>query len=141
MNNQKFRQNIKGLAQDFTEELDMRMHLLRKGTSLENVRKSDAKTFMLISRKPRSISELAKAMQISRQAAHMSVGRLIELGAVMIDETQTNNRDKVPIITNKGQKIRQGVISDIEQLEDQLVQKIGRKKLEQLRGILLELLA
>lgn len=136
----KLKHNIKGLTQDLIEKLDLRMAELRENTVLEGVRPSDAKTFTLIARQTRSISALAKAMQISRQAAHKSVSRLVGHGVITLENKENNQRDKIPTITPKGHKIRQISAQNLKIIEDELTQKIGTKKLETLRALMVELL-
>ncbi len=144
MNDKKSRlprfDNIKGLVQDLTEKLDVRMHSLRVGTEFEHLRPSDAKTFMLISRHPRTISELARDLGITRQATHNSILRLIENGVVELHPAPGSKRDKIPVVTAKGQAVRRLAAKNLVIIEAELEAKIGTERLEQLRGILIDLL-
>ncbi len=132
--------NIKGLVQDLTEKLDVRMHSLRVGTEFEHLRPSDAKTFMLIARHPRHISELARDLGITRQATHNSILRLIENGLIELHPAPGSKRDKIPLVTEKGQALRRFAAKNLFIIEAELEAKIGAERLEQLRGILIELL-
>ena len=132
--------NIKGLVQDLTEKLHARMNSLLVGTEFEHIRPSDTKTFMLISRHPRTISELARDLSISRQATHNSILRLIENGVVELHPAPGSKRDKIPVVTEKGQAVRRLAAKNLVIIEAELEAKIGTERLEQLRGILIELL-
>lgn len=131
--------NIKGLVQDLSEVLDARMGELRKGTPLEGVRPSDAKTFMMAARHPRSIAALAKSQGISRQAAHKSVQRLVDRGVVELKPSPTDNRDKLVHVTANGQTVRRLAARSLEQIEREIEDKIGKSRLEEFRRILREL--
>lgn len=132
--------NIKGLIQDLTQQLDARMHSLRVGTEFEDIRPSDAKTFILISRHSRNISELARDLGITRQATHNSILRLIENGLIELHPAPGSKRDKIPVITEKGQALRRFAAKNLAIIEGELEAKIGKDRLEQLRGILIDLL-
>lgn len=132
--------NIKGLVQDLVEKLDERMNALREGTILETVRPSDAKTFMLASRHPRTVADLAKAMDVSRQATHMSVQRLIAKGVIELQLAPGSRRDKIVVITEAGNEARQIAAKNIKSLETELVHKVGTNRLEEFRKTLIDLL-
>ena len=128
--------NIRGLVQDLSEQLDFRMVQLREGTENASVRPADAKMFMLISREPRTLSKLANALNISRQAAHSSVQRLVERGVISLEYAPDNKRDKIPRVTEKGQAARKAAALNIKTLEAEIGELLGAKRHEQLRDIL-----
>ena len=132
--------NIKGLVQDLTEKLDARMDALIVGTPVERIRPSDKKTFMLIARHPRTISELARALRITRQATHKSVLRLIEHGVIELQPAPDSKRDKIPIVTEKGQQIRRIAAQNLDKIEAEIEAKISKRRLEEFRETLIELL-
>jgi DNA-binding MarR family transcriptional regulator len=128
--------NIRGLVQDLSERLDARSNDLRAGTPFASARPADAKTFMLISRHPRGLTELATALKISRQAAHKSVLRLVEIGVVDFDYAKGSKRDMVAKVTDAGiaaQKVGRLITATIE---EDIRAKIGTEDLENLRRIL-----
>ena len=133
--------NIKGLVQDVVEMLDERMAKLREGTPLEGVRPSDAKTFMLAARHPRTISDIAKAMNVSRQAVHKSVQRLQDRGAVSLHPAPDSRRDKIVVITQTGHDARKLVANNIAIIEQEIENRIGKVRLENLREILKDMLS
>ena len=128
--------NIRGLVQDLSEQLDLRMVELRESSPQLNVRPADAKMFMLISRQPRSVSQLAKVLEISRQAAHASIKRLIGHGVIELDFAEGNNRDKLPTVTEKGHVVRQKIGAILVQLESEISDVLGAEDTEVLRGLL-----
>ncbi|EPJ48554.1 MAG: hypothetical protein OFPI_29070 [Osedax symbiont Rs2] len=131
--------NVRGLVQDLSELLDSRMQQFRHGTEHDWIRPSDAKMFMLIARHSRTLSQLASALKISRQAAHSSIKRLIEKGMIELDYVPGNKRDKTPTITAKGQAARGIAASHIGRLEREMIDVLGEQKTETLRGLLKEL--
>ena len=134
------RQDIQGLLHEVSERLDVHLDTLRKGSIYENVRPSDAKMFMTITRTPRTISQLARTLKISRQAAHASMMRLVEWKVIEICNAPGSRRDKVAIITPAGEEARTFAADKISSVEADLEARLGRDKLETLRGLLLEML-
>ena len=133
--------NIRGLIQDCSEYLDIRMAELREGTPLGDVRPADAKTFMLVSRHPRSASELARSLGISRQAAHLSLNRLMELGVVELETRDGNQRDKIAVVTKQGNRYKKLIAEKIAIIESEIESVVGKRDLEDLRRILSKFLS
>ncbi|GAB5508303.1 MAG: hypothetical protein Rhirs2KO_34660 [Rhizobiaceae bacterium] len=132
--------NVRGLVQDVSELFDAMANELRSKTVFANTRPADAKTFMLISRHPRGLTELANALEISRQAAHKSVQRLVEAGVVSFDYAPNSKRDMVAELTEKGleaRKVGLGIAAEVERF---VCEAVGDKDLEALRRILLKVL-
>lgn len=128
--------SIRGLIQDVAERSDALSNRLRQKTVFAQTRPADAKTFMLISRRPRGLTELAKALGISRQAAHTSIQRLIAIGVVSFDYSEGSKRDMIARLTDAGyaaQTIGRGIGRDIDAM---IEATIGKDDLEILRRIL-----
>jgi DNA-binding MarR family transcriptional regulator len=121
--------------------IDGRMSQYRRGTPYENVRPSDVRVFVWASRNTLTISEIARELHITRQAAQSSVQRLIKLQVIALKTLPGNNRNKVVIITPKGELASKTARQQIGDLENELAEMIGKDKLEDLRislGIMLE---
>lgn len=132
--------NIRGLVQDLSEKLDARMVELRLGTPIESVRPFDAKVFMLASREPRSIAKIARALSVSKQAVQASVNRLIEKGVVINESQPENKKEKIVSITTAGEVAKSHVAQLLDELEQELIDKVGKKRLGAFRDVLVDLL-
>jgi DNA-binding MarR family transcriptional regulator len=131
--------NIRGLVQDLSERLDAKSNDLRAKTAFASTRPADAKTFMLISRHPRGLTALSKALKISRQAAHMSVMRLVDAGMVSFEFAEGSKRDMIANLTEEGLKGRQVGLKIAATIEGSVRDKVGDDDLETLRRILIKL--
>jgi DNA-binding MarR family transcriptional regulator len=131
--------NIRGLLQDLTAELDNRTIAHRRGTRYENVRQSDVRVFIIASRQPRTVSSIAREMDVTRQAVHSSVQRLKTLQVVELIAQPGNDRDKLVAVTEKGWQAQQVANESIRHLEAEIAEILGVKGLEQLRKQLLAL--
>lgn len=131
--------NIHGLVQDLSERLDAKSNELRSDTAFASTRPADAKTFMLISRHPRRLTELPKALKISRQAAHRSVLRLVEAGVVQFDYAEGSRRDMIANLSQEGLKARKVGLEIAAAVEEMVREKVGSDDLETLRRIVINL--
>jgi DNA-binding MarR family transcriptional regulator len=133
--------NIRTLLYYLGLAIDGRMAQFRRGTAYENVRQSDVRVFVRASRGTYTISDIARELQITRQAAQSSVQRLIKLQVIALKTLPGNKRDKVVVITPKGALANRSAGQQVLNLEDELADMIGKDKLEELRsslGIMLE---
>jgi DNA-binding MarR family transcriptional regulator len=128
--------NIRSLLQDVTDGLDARLEAYRTGTRFENIRPSDVRVFVLALRQPRSLAELARILQVSRQAVHSSVNRLRQLKIVELRTSSDNAREKRLHITDRGESARYAAKSQVRQLEAECAEVIGKDGLETLRALL-----
>ncbi len=112
---------------------------MRADTPFGAVRPSDAKTFMLASRHPRTVSEIARALGVSRQATHRSIQRLMDRGVIELRPAPGSRRDKIAVVTEAGHLAREEVAQQLEALEAELEALVGIERLEALRQILLDL--
>lgn len=128
--------NIRTLLYYLGLAIDERMSQYRRGTPYENVRPSDVRVFVRALRSTYTISEIARELQITRQAAQSSVQRLIKLQVIALKTLPNNRRDKVVIITPKGQLASRTATLQVGKLENEFAEMIGREKLEELRSSL-----
>lgn len=133
--------NISGLVQDLSERLAAWSVEARERTAFAGARPSDAKTFMLVSRHPRGLTDLATALGISRQAAHRSLGRLVDRGLVRFELMPGSRRDMVATLTEDGLRAREIGLGVAAAVERRLAERIGADGVETLRGLLVDLLA
>lgn len=131
--------NIRGLVQDLSERLDAKSNELRANTAFASTRPADAKTFMLISRHPRGLTELAQALKISRQATHKSVLRLVDAGVVSFELVEGSKRDMIANLTVEGLNARLLGLEIAQAIENTIRKEIGDDDLETLRRILITL--
>jgi DNA-binding MarR family transcriptional regulator len=119
--------------------LDNRYAELRSMTRYGKVRLSDIRVFVQVARKARGESEIAQAMNITRQAVQNSVKRLIEMDMVKVVPLPNNGRNKVVQLTDRGVAASATVIDHIRIVDAECAAIIGADELDRLRGLLLHL--
>jgi DNA-binding MarR family transcriptional regulator len=130
-------QNIRSLVQEIAMNVDNRLQELRAGSRYANVRNSDVRVFIRAYRAPVTVAEIARILDISRQAVHASVKRLEALKIVELQPQPGNDRDKLVVITDRGLHAQNTAIEQIKIIEAEMADVIGVEALEQLRGKLL----
>jgi DNA-binding MarR family transcriptional regulator len=131
--------SIRGLLQDFTLHLDRMISEQRQGTPYEKVRQSDIRVFISAARRSQSVSDIAREMDVSRQAIHSSVKRLMAFDVVELVPQPGNHKEKLVAVSVHGQDARNHVIAQIDHMEAQCRAIIGVQGLETLRALLLAL--
>lgn len=131
--------NLRGLVQDLVVELDARITAYRQGTRYERVRPFDVKVFILASRQPRPVSQLARELGVSRQAVHAAVKRLASVKVLEVEANPENGREKRVAVTQRGDHARITALQQIARLEEECSSILGSPAMEGLRDALAQL--
>lgn len=126
--------SIFALVQNLAVLVDLRFLQLRKGSPTEKMRLSDMKVFVEACRKPRTEAEIARVLQISRQAVQSSVKRLVAQGLIKL-VAHNNRRDKLVMPTELGEEAQKSTASQMIQIDQECARIIGNaQELEVLRA-------
>lgn len=85
-----------------------------------------------------NLSEIAKASKISRQAVSKAARELEDAGYISLSTSPTNQRALEANLTKAGKRLFDALRNVIQQSENRLEQKLGKKKLATLRKLLVE---
>ena len=88
--------------------------------------------------KQKSIAELARVLQISRQAVHKTIHKLKDKGYLQLVIDKNNKKDRKVIITENGKNERNKRLEDIVEIEQKISWVIGERNLDYVKEILLE---
>jgi DNA-binding MarR family transcriptional regulator len=80
-----------------------------------------------------SISEVARRLGVSRQAAHQAIGELSKLNLLEVIPDATDKRAKLAQLSARGRKMDDAVVQGIWAIEEGLKERIGSKNSEALR--------
>jgi DNA-binding MarR family transcriptional regulator len=80
-----------------------------------------------------SISEVARRLGVSRQAAHQTIGELSKLKLLEVIPDATDKRAKLAQLSAGGRKMDDAVVQGIWAIEEGLKERIGSKNSEALR--------
>jgi DNA-binding MarR family transcriptional regulator len=133
--------NIRTLLYFLSEMVDQKLAERRKGTPYERVRPSDIRVFVTAAREPKSISDIARGLGISRQSAQASISRLVKLGVVELETRPINKREKRVLITPRGVLAGKTARQQIDTIESEMAATIGTENLETMRSHLIKLVS
>jgi DNA-binding MarR family transcriptional regulator len=132
--------NLRTLLYHLGTALDERLTIFRHGTAYESVRPSDTRVFVAATRGYKTISEIARFLKITRQAAQISVHRLQALKVLDLEPMPNNKRDKHVVVTAKGKLAANTVKQQVVRFEAEFAAVIGEEHLSQFRKSLEALL-
>ena len=133
--------NIKGLCADLIELMEERNASLRRKTRYAQATPAEAKLFATLRGGERSLSDLARVIGVSRQAVHRTAHRLASSGVVRVVGSEGDKREKIVQITAKGRAVQKMAAANLEAVEADLAEAVGREEVESLRHLLEEAVA
>jgi DNA-binding MarR family transcriptional regulator len=126
-------QNIRLLLTELGNGIDNRFQALRGGTRYEGVRNFDVKVFARAFRQPGTVADIARTLEVSRQAVHQSVKRMQALKVVELVSQPNNSRDKIVTMTERGLHAQKTAVEQIMTIENEMAAAIGEEGLQTLR--------
>ena len=81
-------------------------------------------------------ADLARHLGVSRQAIHQTVATLEAAGLVSMQPDPSSGRSKLVMLTEQGRQIVDDALAAFRRLEAELAQRIGERKVAQLRAVL-----
>jgi DNA-binding MarR family transcriptional regulator len=133
-------ENIRTILYNLGQAIDERLAYFRRGTPYESVRPSDVRVFVSATRKLQTISEIARALGITRQAVQISVKRLQGLQIIALESHPQNKRDKMVVVTHRGKHALKTANLQIKRFEAEFSATLGDVELTSLRKNLLTIL-
>jgi DNA-binding MarR family transcriptional regulator len=95
-----------------------------------------SRLFAQLRGRPVGLSELARALTVSRQAVHQLAMEAAQLGLVEFVASESDGRVKLLRFTQKGWAMSESAARELERIESELAQQIGADDLAELRRIL-----
>ena len=130
--------NINRLLHDKAEWIADRLRKAAPEAARDHFSAAEGKIFSTLRGRELTVSEIARLRGISRQAVHRTVSGLVERGYLELKLAEGSQRDKVVVITQAGQKLRTDIGNQLETIEAEIAEAIGKERLETLREILLQ---
>ncbi|MFG3367718.1 MarR family winged helix-turn-helix transcriptional regulator [Streptomyces sp. NPDC090032] len=97
---------------------------------------TQAQLFAVLDDEGTTVSELARRMGVTRQTAHQAVHGLIDAGLLEQVPDPTSARQRLIRRTPDGERAHRQAGVILEQLEEQLAERIGRETVDALRTVL-----
>lgn len=131
--------NIKGMMMTLIARWNARMDAERAETEFAGIRPSDMRVFGNLRGRTIPLSDVHREMGFSRQAAQQAVARLVNHGMILVEPAPDALRDKMMVITEKGQRRRALAARQIREVETDCADAIGAHGMNELRELLIKL--
>ena len=86
--------------------------------------------------KEMTVAQIARKMNISRQGAHKCAKKLIDSEYIIMNAIEGNNRDKLLVLTKKGEEYCSEMLILKQRVEEEVCKNIGYENVEFLKEIL-----
>jgi DNA-binding MarR family transcriptional regulator len=133
--------NLRTLVLFMGMMLDSRIEQMRALTPYRKIRASDERVFVAASRNTRTMSDIARILRISRQSVQSSAHRLVGMGLLELAGSEGNKRDKVLVLTEKGEAASALAVNMLKQLDADVSAVLGETDNAQLQRLMAKLLA
>lgn len=128
--------NLKGLLQEKLWLLDARFRQKRLATQYKILTDGEARILATLRGETLTISEVARRLDLSRQAVHKTVTKLVEAKLLKLTPIPDNARDKQIEFTEKGEAMKVAGYKVLRELEKEVEAKIGKENLKRLKSLL-----
>jgi DNA-binding MarR family transcriptional regulator len=128
--------NIKGLLQEKLWLLDARFKQKRLATPYKTLTDAEARILATLRGETLTISEIARRLDLSRQAIHKTVAKLVQAKLLKLEPIPDNARDKRIEFTEKGEAMKTAGYKALQELEKEVETKIGKENLKRLKLLL-----
>ncbi|HCM05589.1 MAG TPA: hypothetical protein DIC30_06220 [Oceanospirillales bacterium] len=135
MNIPDLSQNLKALLFKRYEWYEKELLISLEAQGDVSLSTAQARALAVLNGQSSSISALARSLNISRQAAHKTVVRLIELNWIKLVNSDRGN-EKIINFTEYGQQMRAKTKEHMDRVENDIAQSIGPERYKLLVEIL-----
>lgn len=111
----------------------IKLWLEKKG---EEITDTETHMMAMLKVKNMTIAESGRKINLTRQAAHKCAKKLIEKGYIEMNSLEENKRDKLIVLTQKGDEYCNEMTKIKEQLEEEISANIGHENVKILKEYL-----
>ena len=111
----------------------MKLWIERNG---EYITDTESHMLGMLDAKSMTVAEIARKMNISRQGAHKCAKKLIDSEYITMNAIEGNNRDKLLVLTKKGEEYCSEMLILKQRVEEEVCKNIGGENVEFLKEIL-----
>lgn len=86
--------------------------------------------------RPIGVSELARRLAVSKQAVHQVANEVVRMGLVELIPSEQDGRVKLLRFTQRGWAMSDRAAEELQRIEAEIADKIGRDAMEELRRLL-----
>jgi len=104
--------------------------------NIEKISQTESYILVMIERELKNIAEIAREINISRQAAHKCVQNLISRGYLSVENKEESRKEKILVLTEKGKKCNDDMLRIKMKIEEEIENEIGKSSVEIIKLLL-----
>lgn len=128
--------NIKALLQEKLWLLNERFRQKRLITDYKMLTESETRILATLRGETLTISEIARRLELSRQAVHKTISKLVQRELLQMEPVPGNARDKRIVFTEKGEAMKLAGSRLLREIEQEIESRIGTDNFTILKSIL-----
>lgn len=128
--------NLKSLLQDKLWLLESRLNKKRANTDYKMLSEAEVKVLATLRGEELTISEIARKLNVSRQAVHKIISNLAERKLVKLEYIEGNSRDKRIVFTHSGNLMKKAAAKTLQDLEQEVKSALGSHDFHILKSLL-----
>ncbi|QAA33113.1 MarR family transcriptional regulator [Clostridium manihotivorum] len=102
----------------------------------EEITDTESHFLAMLNKNSMTIAQAARKIRVSRQAAHKCAMKLIDEEYVKVIPIEGNKKEKLVLLTAKGQSYCDEMLKIKKKIEDEISLRIGKDKTEELKVLL-----
>ncbi len=128
--------NLKGLLQEKLWLLEERLKQKRLSSPYQMLTDAEARILATLRGETLTIAEVARKLNVSRQAVHKIVSSLVHARLLKLEPIANNARDKRILFTKEGERMKEIAAKALQELEKEVAMAIGKKNVTLLKLLL-----
>ena len=128
--------NLKALLQEKVWLLESRLKKKRLASSYQSLTDAEARVLAVLRGEELTISEIARRLEVSRQAVHKIISNLVDRKLLKLQKAEENFRDKRIVFTAAGEEMKNEAAKILLELEKEVERAIGARNLQLLKDLL-----
>lgn len=128
--------SLKALLRENLEWIESEQARLLRDAGFDAATRAEIRLIAAMKGQNRKIADLARKLDISRQAAHQTVHKLIARGIVRLEDVPENKREKLVVITAFGHETLALTAQHFQIIERQVAANIGADNYHLLKQLL-----
>ena len=105
-----------------------------KAAGWEPVTRAESMVILHVLVGTRRPADIARALRLSRQAVHTTIGSLVDAGFFALEPDPDDGRIKIVVLTERGMRMHADANMIVEQLGVELERRIGKRHVRSLRA-------
>ena len=130
------RENIGRLLLQKFQLIENRLLKELNSSEFAPISKAESMIFASLRGNESSLSDIAKALGISRQAVHKTVSELVKRDLLILHLSEKNKSAKLVTLSAKGEHCVQFALMSFKRIEKDICNEIGQEQMEMLINIL-----